>query len=147
MVTLVTAGEYVTVSVGENVAERTWLDPAFGTVPDTGLYENDPGTPAVAFSCDGPKAVPYPISAGLAQLTGGNAAPTNSSSQAVSWFVAPVSRSATKRVHSPLPLTPMKLVRVVERAVVSRTAAGSTLRPSGCQMPLRGDPAGGVVML
>src|SRR5207245_7761369 len=43
----------------------------FSRVPAAGVYVNVPGTLAVAFSCAAPKAVPYTMSAGFAQVMTG----------------------------------------------------------------------------
>jgi len=52
--------------------------------------------------------------------------------------------SARNSVQSPLALKPAKELKVAVRAVESRTMDGSTFRPSGCQVPVNGEPAAGV---
>jgi len=46
------------VSVGVNVVESVWFEPALSTVPEAGEYENEPATDAVALSCVELSAVP-----------------------------------------------------------------------------------------
>src|SRR5213593_3776975 len=85
--------------------------------------------------------------AGVAHVTVGVATPLICNSQLTSIFVPPDSRSARNRVHSPPPPNVLKEVSVVFRAFVVTTTAGSTLRPSGCQLFVSGAPAAGVVTL
>jgi hypothetical protein len=58
-------------SVGVKVTVNGCAEPTGSTVPDGGVYTKLPGTFAVAFSCDGPSAVPYTMSAGLGHVTTG----------------------------------------------------------------------------
>ena len=56
--TLALVSLYVAASLGVKVTESLWALPAGSTVPSAGEYVNVPDTPAVAFSCVAPSAVP-----------------------------------------------------------------------------------------
>src|SRR5689334_22814726 len=71
----------------------------------------------------------------------GSGAGLSTSCQLPSILVPPAAMSATNKVQVPYGSRPLNEFNMALRGSVSRTAPGSTLRPSGCQIPVSGEPA------